>query len=70
MHVDAGRFVGAAGGTHDAGNRVGEDEANSSSDNTGTERGVQGEGGDAVDFVGGFACSELAGGEGGGAQTE
>ena len=29
VHVDAGRFVGAAGCTHDAGDRVGEDEADS-----------------------------------------
>ena len=64
MHVDAGRLVRAAGCTHDAGDRVGEDKADSRRDNTGTERGVQREGGDAVDFVGGFACAELAGGEG------
>ena len=64
MHVDAGRLVRAAGGTHDAGNRVGEDKADSRRDNTGTERRVEREGGDAVDFVGGFACAELAGGEG------
>ena len=64
MHVDAGRFVGAAGGTHNTGNRVGEDEADNRRDDTGTERRVEGEGGDAVNFVGGLAFTELAGGEG------
>ena len=70
MHVDAGRLVGAAGGTHDAGNRVGKDEADSGRDNAYTECRVEREGGDAVDFVGGLALTELAGGEGGGTQTE
>ena len=64
MHVDAGRFVGAAGCTHDAGDRVGEDEADSRRDDTGTERRVEGEGGNAVNFVGGLAFTELAGGKG------
>lgn len=64
MHVDAGRLVGAAGGTHNAGDRVGKDEADNGGDNTGAERRVEGEGGDAVNFVGGLAFTELAGGEG------
>lgn len=64
VYVDAGRFVGAAGCTHDAGDRVSEDEADSCRDDTGTERRVEGEGGDAVNFVGGLAFTELAGGEG------
>ena len=64
MHVNAGRLVGAAGCTHDAGDRVGEDEADSRRDDTGTERRVEGKGGNAVNFVGGLAFTELAGGEG------
>lgn len=70
MHVDAGRLVGAAGGTHDAGDRVGEDEADSSRYNAGTERRVEREGGDAVNLADGAALTKLAGGEGGGAQAE
>ena len=64
MHVDAGRFVGATGCTHNAGDRVGEDEADSRRNNTGTERRVECEGGDAVNFVGRLTFAELTGGEG------
>ena len=60
MHVDAGRFVGAAGGAHDAGNRVGEDETDNGGDSAYTECRVECEGGDAVDFVGGLAFAKLA----------
>ena len=45
-HVDAGRFVGAAGGTHNAGNRVGKDEADNGGDNACTECRVEREGGE------------------------
>ena len=63
MHVDAGRFVGAAGGTHDAGDGVGEDETNSGGNHARAKCGIQREGGDAVDLADGAALTELAGGE-------
>ena len=54
-----GRFVGAAGCTHDAGDRVGEDEADSRRDDTGTERRVEGEESNAVNFVAGWPSPSL-----------